>query len=358
VPPAKRDTTTGFSPVLHVGEDIGRPAIECIRLDGVLETRLLSPQLHQILLGMSRLRNAVSSFRLEGEAVDLDRAREIVEGRAAETPSEIGVLRLANAYAEVSRGRGPALTVQGLVDAHRTLFKDLLPPDWVGVLKPRQNYIIAAGSGSVRFTPTPPERTEQELERLFEWFERERYSLSPPVIAALFFAELEAIHPFMDGNGRLGRLMNVAALVNLGLKGAALTPLDTRFFRTSDHYYEFLGTTNSGTDYHHWARYCVGEMEAAYRAAAKQANLGPFVSRFSRESTRTLLRWILQGTGAWFSRSDYPNPKKYSSPAIWSALTELSKAGVLEQTGERRGRRYRLRSRFLADVYGRRLSPG
>ncbi len=354
----KRDTTGGFLPNIHLGEDIGRPAIDCIRWDGVLETRLLSPQLHQVLLGMARLRNAVSSFRLEGETVDLDRARQILDGAKPESPSEIGVHRLANAYREVSRGKGPSLTVQGLLDTHRTLFKDLIRPDWIGVLKPEQNTIINVNNGSARFVPTPPERTEQELTRLFEWLRRCRYTLPAPVISAIFFAEFEAIHPFMDGNGRLGRLLNIAVLVSLGLRKAALIPLDTRFFRTSDHYYEYLGTTNAGSDYHHWARYYVGEMQEAYKAAAMQANLGPFVSGFSRESTRTVLRWVLGGTGAWFSRSDFPNSDGYSQPAVWSALSELSKAGVLEQVGERRGRRYRLRSRFLADVYGRTFSQG
>ena len=356
MPLEKRDTSGGFSPTLHPGDDIGAPAVECVRLDGVLETRLLSPQLHQILLGMARLRNAVSSFRLEGETVDLDRARQVLDSGKPETPSEIGVLRLAKAYSEVSMGKGPTLTIQGLLDAHRALFKGLLQTDWVGALKQQQNYIINAGSGSLRFTPTPPQRTEKELERLFEWLDRAKFTLPVPVIASLFFAEFEAIHPFMDGNGRLGRLLNIAVLTKLGLRKAALIPLDTRFFRTSDHYYEFLGATNTGSDYYSWARYYVGQMRQAYKAAAWQANLEPFVSKFSRESTRRVLLWVLQGTGAWFARSDYPNPQGYSPPAIWSALSELNKAGVLEQVGERRGRRYRLRSRFLADVYSRRLT--
>jgi Fic family protein len=357
VPLAKRDTTGGFLPNLRPGDDIGRPAIECIRWDGILETRLLSPQLHQVMLGMARLRNAVSSFRLEGEAVDLDRARKVLEGAEPESPSEEGVYRLAEAYSEVSRGKGPRLTVQGVLDAHGALFKDLLRPEWVGVLKPEQNTIINAGSGSVRFIPTPPERTRRELERLFEWLDQAKYTLPAPVIGSLFFAEFEAIHPFMDGNGRLGRLLNIAVLVRLGLRNAALIPLDTRFFRTGDHYYEYLGTTNAGSDYHLWTRYYVSEAEQAYKAAARQANLGPFVSKFSRESTRTVLRWVLRGSGAWFSRSDFPNRSGYSQPAVWAALDELSKAGVLERKGEKRGRRYRLRSRFLADVYGRTLGP-
>jgi Fic family protein len=311
---------------------------------------------------MARVRNAVSSFRLEGETVDLDRARQLLEGRAPSGPSEIGVVRLAHAYSGLAVNRSPKFTIDGLLTLHRQLFKGILldnkgnlREDWVGVLKPEQNFIINTESGALRFTPSPPERTEAELKRLLKWYSDERFSQLPPVIAALFFAEFQAIHPFMDGNGRMGRLLNIAILEDLGCKKAPLIPLDTRFFRTSDHYYEFLGTTNAGKDYYSWTRYFVNQAENAYKAATKQANLGSLVSGFSRESTRRVLRWVLSGTGEWFSRSDYPNTSQYSQPALWAALDELKKAGILEATGERRGRRYRLRSKFLAEVYSRRF---
>jgi Fic family protein len=355
LPLLKPDTSRGFHPRLLIGDDIGKPAVNCLRLDGVLETRLLSPKIHEILLGMSRVRNAVSSFRLEGETVELNRARELLDGREPTTPSELGVLKLAKEYSALSSSKPPDLTVEGLCKLHRRLFANVLQPDWVGVLKPRQNYIVNTGSDSLRFTPTPPERTEAELEALFRWYLDHRFERLPPVSASLFFAEFQAIHPFMDGNGLIGRFLNFALLRDLGCRRAPLIPLDTRFFRTSEHYYDFLGSTNSGESYSLWSRYFVGEVESAYKVAAKQANLGPLVSQFTRESTRTVLRWALAGDGSWFSRGEYPNPTGYSQPALWSALDELVKAGLLEAQGQKRGRRYRLRSRFLADVYARRF---
>ena len=362
MPLIKRDTTGGFSPSLKPNADIGRPATACLRFDGILETRLLSPKLHQILLGMARVRNAVSSFRLEGQKVDLDRARRLIEGEAPSTPSEVGVLRLARAYTELGGGHSPELTIDEILAIHRRLFDGILydedgnaRPDWVGVLKPEQNYILNEGSHALRFTPTPPKRTEEELERLLDWYSEARFSHLPPVVAALFFSEFQAIHPFMDGNGRVGRFLNIAILKDLGCVRAPLIPLDTRFFRTSDHYYEYLGTTNEGTNYYHWTRYFAKQAELAYKATAKQANLGPVVARFSRESTRMVLRWVLAGSGEWFSRSDIPRRVRYSQPALWSALVELKRAGILEAKGERKGRRYRLQSHFLAEIYARKF---
>lgn len=356
MPTEKPDTSRGFRPTLRLGEDIVRPAVEAVRLDGRLETRLLSAQLHQVVLGMARLRNAVSSLRMEGETVDLDHAREVLDGRTPASPTEEGFLRLAKAYEGLGQGKLPVLSIEGIVRTHRKLFEEVLATAPAGQLKTVQNAIVNPGTGRPVFLPTPPNRVRGELDALFEWYRDQRYSYPPAVTAALFFAEFQAIHPFGDGNGRLGRYLNVAILQELGMKRAYAVPIDLRFFRSSDHYYEMLATTNTGREYALWSRYFVGEIEHAYRVADRQANLTPLVNQFTRATTRSVLRWVLSGSGGWFGRGDYPNRSKYSAQAIWASLDELRRADILEARGERRGRRYRLRSRFLADLYARRLA--
>jgi Fic family protein len=355
VPTTKRDTSRGFRPNLRLSEDIVRPSIEALRLDGRLESRLLSAQLHQVVLGMARLRNAVSSLRMEGEIVELDRAREVLDGRAPASPTEEGFLRLAKAYEELGRHPPRSLTIAGIVQKHRDLFEGVLATAPAGELKTVQNSIINQGTGRPVFLPTPPDRVQAEMDALLTWYRAERFSYPPSVTAGLFFAEFQAIHPFGDGNGRLGRYLNVAILRDLGMKRVFAVPIDLRLFRSSDHYYEKLATTNTGDQYALWSRYFVGEIEHAYRIADRQANLTPVVNQFTRATTRSVLRWVLSGTGYWFGRGNYPNKSKYSAQAIWGALDELRRAGILEARGERRGRKYRLRSRFLADLYTRRL---
>jgi Fic family protein len=350
----KPDTSRGFRPSVPWTEDIVRPANEILRLDGRLETRLLSTQLHQVVLGVARLRNAVSSLRMEGEVVELDRAREVLDGRTPTSPTEDGFLRLAKAYGGLARGVVPKLSIRGIVQKHRELFDGVLTSAPAGRLKTEQNAIVNSGTGRPIFLPTPPERVEAELTALLEWYRTDRFHFPGPVAAGLFFAEFQAIHPFGDGNGRIGRYLNSAILQELGLKRISAVPLDLRFFRSSDQYHEMLATTNSGSNYSLWIRYFVKEVEHAYRLADRQANLGPVLNRFSRASTRSVLRWVLASDGGWFRRGDFPNPTKLSPPAVWAALDELRKGGILEARGERRGRAYRLNSKFLADLYAAR----
>jgi Fic family protein len=349
----KPDTTAGFRPGTPSAPEITHPSIAAVRLDGQLDRSILSPQLHQVLLGVARIRNAVSSFRLEGERVELDRARELMESGHPESPTERGVVQLAKAYGNLSAGKLPDFTVDGIERAHRLLFEGVLDDATVGRYKAAANVITDVTETVIRFYPTPPERVRDELTALLNWLNGPGTAGIPPVTAAIFFAEFEAIHPFRDGNGRLGRYLNVALLHRLGLRNAGLIPLDTRFFRTSDRYYDALATTNRGTSYHLWTRYYVRELRKAYELAAKRGDLSRTLGRFSKPSTQFVLRWILTGSGDWFHRGDYPNRQGYSGPALWSCLQELVRAGVLDERGAAKGREYRIKSEFLAQVYGR-----
>lgn len=353
MPTRKPDTTKGFHPRIPGTPDTVQPALAALRLDGGLDRSVLSPQLHQVLLGVARLRNAVSSFRLEGERVHVDRARDVLATGRPETPNERGVLQLARAYRDVGTGKLPEFSLAGIERAHERLFKGVLDERLVGHFKDAANVITDVSETIVRFEPTPPERVRRELNSLLSWLGEVAESGLPPVTAALFFAEFEAIHPFSDGNGRVGRYLNIALLHRLGLRNSPLIPLDTRFFRTSDRYYEALASTNSGKEYFLWTRYYTRELEKAYEVALGRGDLRSTLARFSRRSTQSVLLWILSGAGDWFHRGDYPNAPGYSGPAIWKALQELVRAGVLEERGAAKGREYRLKSGFLADVYSR-----
>jgi len=69
-------------------------------------------------------------------------------------------------------------------------------------------------------TLCPPEQIKEKLAQLFSWYEQKRYILYPPEMAFLFYYRFERIHPFLDGNGRMGRL-----LMNEVLKQARYHPI-------------------------------------------------------------------------------------------------------------------------------------
>lgn len=353
----KRDTSGGFAPSVPHAPEIVRPSIHALRLDGELNQSTLSPALHRLLLDMARIKNVVSSLRLENKDIDLERGRKAVEAGKSDDPSERQVLRFAEKYAwihETPRKELPEPSTGLVLEWHEELLTGdpEIPPGSLGRFKTKPNQIEDRTTGSPVFYPTPPERTQEELEALFGWYRLVRDRELPGVVAALFFAEFEAIHPFEDGNGRLGRILTLLVLKQCGLENAALVPLDGRFFHTADKYYEKLASTNDGKNWHIWTRYFVHQLERAYDLAVRRADLRPLVEDQSSQVTRRVLEWVLGGSETWFQRSDITNAEGYSPASLTNALASLVDQGILEAKGEKRGRRYRIATSFLERAYG------
>jgi Fic family protein len=323
-------------------------------MDGRLEASVLSPAVHQLLLNIARVRNVVSSLRIEGEDIDLEAARRAIETGRGSTGTEKLVLRLASEYATIHGTRPSKLPdphIQLVLDLHKRVFQGIEDAN-PGALKGAPNGVKDLATGMFTFEATPPRRTAAELERLFEWFEAQKDRLPPAVVGALFFAEFQAIHPFHDGNGRIGRLLNLLVLKKVGYENAALVPLDGRFFRTQDTYYEALRSTNDGKSWQVWTRYYARQLERAYDLALRRADLKPFLDEHTRASVRKVLEWVLTGDGTSFKHGDYPNPSGLSPAAVSLALSDLVDEGVLEARGDKRGRTYRLSTVFLKKAYG------
>lgn len=324
-------------------------------MDGRLDAGTLSPAIHQLLLTMARLRNVVSSLKIEGEKVDLESARRAIATNRPETPIEEQVLRVSREYGAIHKtppSKLPEFTVDLVTDLHGRIFEGIHADANPGRLKTHANGILDTRTGGFLFEATPPDRTQAELTALFDWFRAQRDKAAPVPLAAVFFAEFEAIHPFHDGNGRVGRLLNMMALKKLGLRNVALVPLDGRFFRTQENYYEKLATTNTGARWHLWCGYFAEQLQAAYELSIRRADLKPVLDQRTRPAARKLLEWVLAGNGSAFRHGEYPNPEGYGPTTISLALADLTQAGILKATGERKGRRYQLETSFLRRIYG------
>lgn len=351
----KRDTSAGFRPVLPRGDDVRAASRDALRMDGRLDESVLGPSIHQLLLSMARIRNVVSTLRIEGERIDLEGARHALESGKPATATEEQVIRLAKEYTllhETRPSQLPEFTIESVLGLHRRLFDGIYPEANPGRLKTAQNGLVDGASGRLVFEATPPARTRQELERLFEWWSSQRDTAPAASVAAVFFAEFEAIHPFHDGNGRVGRLVGAAALKKLGCENIGLVPLDGRFYRTHEQYYEKLATTNAARNYVPWARYFGAQVVKAYETSIRRSDLKPVLERQTRPATRGLLEWVLARDASPFAFGDYPNPKGYSRESIQKSLGQLVEQRILEPMGERRGRRYKIGTDFLRRVYG------
>jgi len=196
-----------------------------------------------LLLRPYLLREALASTRIEGTQASM---AEVLEADATGGPPNADVEEVVNYAAAMRWGLERLdelpLSSRLLCEMHRRLMdgvrgRELAP----GELRTSQNWIGAPGSTieTAQFVPPPP----GELAKLladWERFAHEEPEMPLLVQNALLHSQFETIHPFLDGNGRLGRLLLVFFLVARGRLGAPLLYLSAYVERHRQAYYDGL----------------------------------------------------------------------------------------------------------------------
>ncbi|MFT4099667.1 MAG: Fic family protein [Burkholderiaceae bacterium] len=122
--------------------------------------------------------------------------------------------------------------------------------------------VLKDGAGRVVYTPPSPERLPQlitDLERFIN--DGELFTADPLVKMALLHHQFESIHPFYDGNGRTGRIINVLYLVKEGLLDTPVLYLSRAIVRHKADYYRLLQNVREHDQWEPWVEYMIGAVE-------------------------------------------------------------------------------------------------
>jgi len=213
------------------------------------------PNPHLLLRPFIR-REAVLSSRIEGTQATLGELLAAEAGAAVErSPTdlrEVGNYVVALEHG-VERLQELPLSLRLVREMHRELMAGVRGDAATsGEFRRSQNWIGSAGCNLNEATYVPPP-VEELMECLGAWetFLHDE-SLPPLVQAALMHSQFEAIHPFLDGNGRVGRLMITLLLIHKGVLPAPLLYLSAFFEATRQEYYaRLLAVTETGA----WAEW-------------------------------------------------------------------------------------------------------
>jgi Fic family protein len=121
-----------------------------------------------------------------------------------------------------------------------------------GEFRRSQNWIGGTRPGNARFVPPPPEEVEPCMGELERFLHSETSGLPVLLRAALAHVQFETIHPFLDGNGRLGRLLIALLLHHGGLLSEPLLFLSLFFKENRPAYYGLLDRVRSTGDWEAW----------------------------------------------------------------------------------------------------------
>lgn len=159
---------------------------------------------------------------------------------------------------------GLPLSARLLCDAHRLLLDGVRGAGkQPGELRRSQNWIGGTRPGNAVFVPPPPDRVAALLGDLEQYLHQPSKALPPLVNIALVHVQFETIHPFLDGNGRIGRLLIAALLEHWGLLPEPLMYLSGYLKRHQAEYYRRLSAVRTDGDWEGWVGFFLEAVEAA-----------------------------------------------------------------------------------------------
>jgi Fic family protein len=335
-----------------------RALLACGRLDGV---SALLPDPELFLYAYVR-REALLSSQIEGTQSSLSDLLlfelEEVPGVPFDDVVEVSsyVAGLEHGLARLSEGF--PLSSRLLREIHGRLLArgrgaDRLP----GEFRRSQNWIGGTRPGNARFVPPPPGQVAAcmgQLEHFIHGGHHGEHSLPVLVRAALAHVQFETIHPFLDGNGRLGRLLIVLMLIEAGVLKQPLLYLSLFFKEHRSRYYELLDGVRQQGDWEAWIDFFLEGVESTASAAVATAQRLLALFRADEERLVGLGRSgpsVRQGYAA-LRRRPLTSSKQLkelsglSFPTAGKVLASLVELGIAREiTG---GRRNRL---FVYDAY-------
>lgn len=257
---------------------LGEAERELGRLAGAAG-RLLNPHM---VAGPLLRREAIVSSRIEGtvatpqDVLVLEAADAVVPPLASGLDSTREVLNYVRALEHgMERLADLPLCVRLFCELHQVLLEGVRGDrERPGELRTIQNWIGAPGSPirAARFVPPPPAEMRGALDALERYLNEEpsAASLPPLVKAALAHYQFEAIHPFRDGNGRVGRLLITLSLVAWGLIRDPLLYMSSYFERRRGEYADRMLAVSTAGDWDGWIRFFLAGIAESSRDGLRQ----------------------------------------------------------------------------------------
>ena len=198
-------------------------------------------QTSPLLRKENRIRTIQASLAIEHNSLSMEQVTALLEGKRVLAPAkDIQEVRNAIRAYELMPGWHKA-NISDLLAAHKTLMIGLV--DSPGVLR-SGNVGIYRGTQVVHMAP-PATQVPRLIADLISWLEQT--DLHPLIASSVFHYEFEFIHPFADGNGRMGRLWQTLILSQWRQELAWL-PVETLIHHQQERYYEILGLCDKTSD--------------------------------------------------------------------------------------------------------------
>ncbi|MGH7131908.1 MAG: Fic family protein [Phycisphaerales bacterium] len=307
---------------------------------------------------------ALTTSQIEGEVLNRDSVQSSIRrqlGLAADRrkvqPAEQGIGEL---MVDLYRNFAVPLDHAALHNWHRMIVSGRTDLHDIGRYRTHAEPMqIVSGriyDPTVHFEAPPSARVKAEMNRFIAWFNRTapRGPQPLPVLTRAGFAHLyfESIHPFEDGNGRVGRAIAEKVLAQT-LGSPSLTAIAATILAHRAAYYDALEAANKKNEITEWLAWFAGiALEAQYRTLAqveflidKAKLLDRLRDKLNSRQSAVLIRILREGPEGFkggLTAGNYTTIAKASAATATRDLAEMIDLGALRRTGEKRHTRYHL----------------
>lgn len=310
----------------------------------------------EILLRPLRSQEAVISSRMEGTVSTIDEIlryeADLEESKDAASPYaaryeviETFLYQRALKGAQTALEDGHPVSQHLIRTAHQTLLSwgrgaDMTP----GRFKTEQNYLADRSKKKILFVPIVPEQLQNGLDALFNYIES---STDVPLIkAAISHVEFEALHPFKDGNGRIGRMLITLLLWQSQVISQPHFYISGYFEEHKDEYIDTMRAVSAENDWTAWVEFFLAAIEnQANRNLEIAESIRHLYEEMKREFSNLLAsKWCVLALDFLFTNPVFRNSKFTGSASIPQASAakitkQLVEAGFLRTMEESSGRR-------------------
>lgn len=280
----------------------------------------------------NRVRTIQASLAIEGNTLALDQVTAILDGKRV-IGSQREILEVQNAisaYDQISKFSPHS--AKSLKEAHALLMKGLVEDAG----KWRTSNVGIFQGDKVAHAAPQAKRVPELMDRLFAFVKAEKET-HPLILSAVFHYELEFIHPFSDGNGRIGRLWQTTLLSRFHPL-FEFTPIESAIRNRQRAYYKALGLADKAGDASPFIEFSLETIFAALEELGGDIRPEPMSAEYRLEIARE------QFLKVSFSRKDYLAIFKAMSTATASRdLAHGVKSRVLEKAGEKSKASYRFK---------------
>lgn len=348
-----------FNPKFTITTKINKTLVEIERVRGFLDAIKVKDEWIADMQKDALILESHYSTHIEGTALSLEQARNILEGRKVKgvnKDDEKELLNYKKAMDFISKylGMEDPITEGVILELHKILVKDVRGGQAdPGNYRKVQNYVVNSRTREIIYTPPPPLEVPHLMKEFVDWLNKAE-DLSPIILAGIAQFQFVHIHPFLDGNGRTARLLSTLILYKTGYDFKRLFTISEYYDKDRPIYYQAIQSVRQNNmDMTAWLSYFaqglhsqMAEIQEKGKKAINSEKLIKNLQNYNLNSRQErIIRYLVIN-----ERIDNDKCQKLCGSIRRTATRDLSllvKKAILEMRGELKGTYYILSSTIL-----------